>query len=173
MSEATEQNQVVALVDPEWTVTEEVPEPPIESVVGVWPLLPDGDRGLFLPNPAYRPSTPDSPLDPVDAVLGLISRGEADAELLPDLLRGAVLAVAVDEEGVAIVRPAPDGVPSALVTTSFGHRDRVTATDWLPMTLPDLAEALPPHGVDVLLNPGAPTSMRLLADAVRAAAAEE
>ncbi|MFD9964186.1 type VII secretion system-associated protein [Amycolatopsis sp. NPDC058986] len=173
MSDAAEQNQMVALIDPGWTATEEVPEPPIESLVGAWPLLPDGDRGLFLPNPAYRPSTPDSPLDPVDAALGLISRGEADAELLPELLRKAVFGVAVDEEGVTIVRPAPDGVPSALVTTAFGHRDRVTAADWLPMTLPQLAEALPSHGVDVLLNPGAPTSMRLLADAVRAAAAEE
>ncbi|GAA1991462.1 type VII secretion system-associated protein [Amycolatopsis minnesotensis] len=171
MSEATEQARVWALVDPGWTATDEVPEPPIEALVGAWPLAPDGGRGLFQPNPGYRPSTPDSPLDPVDAVIGAIARDEADAEQLPALLREVTFGVAVDDQGVVIVRPAPDGVPSALVTTSHGHRDRVAAAGWLTVSLAELADALPDQGVDVLLNPGAPNSLRLLADAVRATAA--
>ncbi|GAA4531714.1 type VII secretion system-associated protein [Amycolatopsis samaneae] len=173
MTEAVEQGQMRVLVDPGWTATDEAPEPPIEAMVGAWSLLPDGEYGLFMPNPAYRPSTPDAPLDPVDALLGGIARGEAEAEQLPALLRKVLFGIAVDEEGAAIVRPAPDGAPSALVTTSYGHRDRVPAADWLAVTLPQLAEALPATGVDVLLNPGAPNSLRLLADAVRATAAEE
>lgn len=38
---------------------------------------------------------------------------------------------------------------------------------WREVTLVELAETLPPEGVDVLLNPGAPASMRLAAAAVR------
>jgi hypothetical protein len=68
---------------------------------------------------------------------------------------------------VALVRPAPDGVPSVLVATSFGHRRVADVPHWADITVRQLARALPAQGVDVLLNPGAPASMRLLADAVR------
>jgi len=166
------QGGLLLLIDSGWAPTDEAPDPPMEAVVGAWLVNPDGVRGRFQPNPVYRPSEPDSPLDPVDAVLGLLAQGQIDADLLPAVLRDVMFGVAVDEQGSAIVRPAPDGAPAILVTTSYGHRARVDADGWLDVTLVQLAAALPATGVDVLLNPGAPASMRVLADAVRAAAAE-
>jgi len=160
------------LIDSEWEPTDEAPDPPTEAVIGAWLVSPDGVRGRFQPNPVYRPSKPGSPLDPVDAVLGLLANGEIDADVLPVVLRDVMFGVAVDEQGSAIVRSAPDGAPAILVTTSYGHRARVDAAGWLDVTLVQLAAALPVRGVDVLLNPGAPASMRVLADAIRAAAAE-
>lgn len=166
------QGGLLLLIDSEWAPTDEASDLPTEAVIGAWLLNPDGVRGRFQPNPLYRPSKPDSPLDPVDAVLGLLARREIDPDLLPAVLRDVMFGVAVDEQGIAIVRPAPDGVPAVLVTTSYGHRARVDAAGWRDVTLVQLAAALPARGVDVLLNPGAPASMRVLADAVRAAAAE-
>lgn len=163
---------LILLLDPAWEPTEDEPSPPVTVAIGAWPLSPDGTRGHFQPNPAYVPSTPDSPLDPVDAALHMLARGEFDADELPAVLGDVVFGVAVDDDGNAIVRRAPDGVPAMLVTTSYGHRDRVDATGWVNVTLAELADGLPEQGVDVLLNPGAPTSMRLLAAAVRAAAAD-
>lgn len=160
---------VYFLIDEAWQPTEDAPDTPITAIIGAWPLN-DGVRGRFQPNPLYFPSTKDSPLDPVDAVLGRLARGEFDADLLPEVLGDVVLGIALDEQGIAIVRRAPDGVPAVLVTTSYGHRERVDAAGWRNVTLTQLAQALPARGVDVLLNPGAPTSMRVLADAVRAAA---
>jgi hypothetical protein len=165
------QGGLLLLIDSEWAPTDEAPDPPMEAVIGAWLVNPDGVRGRFQPNPVYRPSKPDSPLDPVDAVLGLLAHGELGADLLPAVLCDVMLGVAVNEQGIAIVRPAPDGVPAVLVTTSYGHRARVDAAGWRDVTLVQLAAALPARGVDVLLNPGAPASMRVLADAVRAAAA--
>ncbi|MEV0679404.1 type VII secretion system-associated protein [Actinosynnema sp. NPDC050436] len=161
------QGVLLLLIDSAWTPTDAVPDPPPAAVVGGWPVLPDGSRGRFEPNPGHRPSTPDSPLDPVDAVLGLLARGEVGADVLTAALRDVVLGVAVDERGAAVVRPAPDDVPSVLVTTSPGHRRRVRAAGWRDVVLEQLAAALPDRGVDVLLNPGAPMSLRLPADTVR------
>jgi hypothetical protein len=165
------QGGLLLLIDSEWAPTEEAPDPPMEALLGAWLVKPDGVRGRFQPNPVYRPSNPDSPLDPVDAVLGLLARGEIGADQLPAVLCDVVFGVAVDERGIAIVRPAPDGVPAVVVTTAYGHRDRVGAAGWRDVTLAQLADALPARGVDVLLNPGASASMRVLADAIRAAAA--
>ncbi|MFL6124416.1 type VII secretion system-associated protein [Actinophytocola sp.] len=161
---------VFFLIDPAWQPTEEGEATPVTSVIGAWPVTEAG-RGRFQPNPLYLPSTKDSPLDPVDAVLRLLARGEFDPDQLPEVLSDVMLGIALDEQGVAIVRHAPDGVPAVLVTTSYGHRLRIDAAGWRNVTLTQLAEALPARGVDVLLNPGAPTSMRVLADAVRAVAA--
>jgi hypothetical protein len=172
MTAATDESTggVYFLIDSAWEPTEEGQDTPVTSIIGAWPVT-DGVRGRFQPNPLYLPSTKDSPLDPVDGVLGLLARGEFDPDQLPEVLGDVTLAIALDEQGVAIVRRAPDGAPSVLVTTSYGHRDRVEAAGWRNVTLAQLAEALPARGVDVLLNPGAPRSMRVLADAVRAAAA--
>jgi hypothetical protein len=104
----------------------------------------------------------------VDAVLRALAGGEDVADRLPVVLRDTVLGIATAGDGTALVRPAPDGVPSVQVATAHGHRARVgDAVRWLDVTVEELAAALPPHGVDVLLNPGSPASMRLLADAVR------
>ncbi|ALG10352.1 type VII secretion system-associated protein [Kibdelosporangium phytohabitans] len=171
MTEDDTLGNLLLLIDPAWAPDEGSDETPVESMIGAWLVNPDGTCGWFQPNPVYRPANPNSPLDPVDAVLGMIAREETGAAgLLPAVLADMTFGVALDEEGTAIVQLAPDGMPSVLVTTSYGHRDRVEAAGWRNTTLAELAAALPSQGVDVLLNPGASTSMRLLADAVREAA---
>ncbi|QKV74014.1 type VII secretion system-associated protein [Amycolatopsis sp. Hca4] len=162
--------ELLLLFDPAFTLAgqEAVPE---HVVLGAWLLDGTGMPSRFHPNPHYRPGSPDSPLDPVDAVLRALSAGEDVADRLPVVLRDTVLGIATAEDGTALVRPAPDGVPSVQVATSPGHRAGApAAARWLDVTVEELAAALPPHGVDVLLNPGSVASMRLLADVVRALA---
>jgi hypothetical protein len=158
---------LLLLIDREWQPTEEQPDPPVEVLLGAWLVDADGRADRFQPNPVYRPLSPESPLDPVDAVLRAVAETGEGAADLPSVLRTATLGIAVDAQGVALVRPAPDGVPSVLVATSFGHRRVADVPHWADITVRQLARALPAQGVDVLLNPGAPASMRLLADAVR------
>ncbi|UOZ06973.1 type VII secretion system-associated protein [Amycolatopsis sp. WQ 127309] len=163
--------QLQLLLDPSWTESEEAPNPPVEAIVGGWAITGEGLRSRFCSNPGYRPSSPYAALDPVDGVLRVLVRGGDDAETitphLPPALFDTVLAIAVDEQGVALVRSAPDGAPSVLVATAYGHRALLDVPGWLDVTLHDLAAALPEKGVDVLLNPGAPASMRVPADVVR------
>ncbi|UMP06973.1 type VII secretion system-associated protein [Amycolatopsis sp. EV170708-02-1] len=165
---------VMLLIDPAWEATDEAPEPPVSALLGVWALTEAGDRGRFQSNPVYQPITADSPLDPVDAVLRLLARDDQDqalpASMLESVLRDVTLSIALNEQGAALVRPAPDGVPSVLVTTAAGHSRRLAVPGWRALTVEQLAEALPARGVDVLLNPGAPASMRVLADVIRRAA---
>jgi hypothetical protein len=140
-------------------------------MVGGWWVRPDGTTGPFEANPDYVPSRPGLPTDPVDATLRLVVRGEADAEALLDSLLDAVLSVAVDERGSPIVAPAPDGHPSILVASSPSHRRAVGSTRWQEVSAVDLAAALPAEGLDVLLNPGASASIRILASALKRAVA--
>ncbi|MEV7043870.1 type VII secretion system-associated protein [Amycolatopsis sp. NPDC051061] len=159
--------ELLLLFDPAFTLDgqETVPE---HVVLGAWFVDEAGTPSRFHPNPHYRPSSPDSPLDPVDAVLRALAAGEDVADRLPVVLRDTVLGIATAEDGTALVRPAPDSVPSVQVATSHGHRAHVgDAVRWLDVTVEQLAAALPPHGVDVLLNPGSAAAMRLFADAVR------
>ncbi|EWC60580.1 hypothetical protein UO65_4127 [Actinokineospora spheciospongiae] len=160
---------LLLLIDNEWRSTAAEPDPPVSAVLGAWPVT-DGTRGRFQPNPVYQPSSPDSPLDPVDAVLREAARG-GSADELPALLRDAVLGIAVDEEGNAVVGPTPDGAHAVLVTTAPGHRPRVDAPHWFPVDVRQLAESLPEQGIDVLLNPGGPAAMRMPAEVVRSIAA--
>ena len=162
--------ELVFLIDPQWRPSEGDTRTPLTAIIGAWRVAEDGTRGRFQPNPVYLPSAPDAPLDPVDAVLGLLAKGEFDPDDLPSVLGEVVFGIALDEQGVAIVGYAPDGVPVVLVTSSYAHRERVEAADWRSVTAVELAEALPESGVDVLINPGAHTSMRVLADVIRAAA---
>ncbi|TDV38613.1 hypothetical protein CLV71_12756 [Actinophytocola oryzae] len=157
---------MVVLIDPEWSPAREGDAPPPEAVLGGWRASADGDR--FEPSPRYRPTRPDSPTDPADAVLRLVVRGDADGDRLLAVLDDVYLGVAVDEAGAAVIAPSPDEVPSMLVVTAPAHRVRVAAPSWLEMvTLRDLAGVLPDDGVDVLVNPGAPYSMRVLASAIK------
>ncbi|MCX2731514.1 type VII secretion system-associated protein [Saccharopolyspora sp. NFXS83] len=155
------------LTDPAWTPEDEQSEPPGEVLLGGWPMWPDGSWGRFQANPGYRPMNPDSPSDPVDAVLRLMVRDDYGADALLSVLEDTALEIALDENGVAVVDRAPDGVPSVLVVTAPIHRDRVGADDWRGTHAAEIAEALPETGVDVLLNPNSPASMRLSADALR------
>lgn len=161
--------QWLLLVDPDWqpSSAEENENPPVEMVVGGWFVDADGAPGRFRPNPAYAPADPNAPSDPVDATLRLVLDQRADAEQLLETAREVVLGVGVDERGSAVVAPAPDDVPSVLVTTAPRHRERVHVDDWVEVTVEELAEALPREGVDVLLNPGAPASMRVRTESLR------
>ena len=159
------------LIDPAWDTARDG-TPPADAVVGGWLLDADGGTGPFHPNPDYRPSHPDSPTDPVDATLRLVNRGEADADALLATMVTAVLGVAMDEQGNPLVAAAPDGVPSVLVTTAPGHRSRVrAAAGWQEVRAEELAEVLPDNGVDLLVNPGAPASMRIVAASLKQAVA--
>ena len=157
----------VFMIDPAWEQRDEDAQPPAEAVVGGWYVDEDGETGLFQPNPDYQPSEPDLPTDPVDAAVQLVVRGDTDGEELLNALPQVMYGVALDEEGNPVVAPAPDDVPSVLVTTAPAHRSRVNVENWAEVTVRELAEALPDEGVDVLLNPGAPASMRLLASIVK------
>ncbi|WP_370942213.1 type VII secretion system-associated protein [Amycolatopsis sp. cg5] len=161
--------RLILLFDPAFEPDQQ-DEVPSHVVLGAWLLNEAGVPSRFQPNPHYRPSTPDSPLDPVDAVLRALVRGEDVADQLPVVLRDSVLGIAAHADGTAVIRPAPDGVPSVQVATSYGHRAAVGDVGWLDVTLGQVAGALPAEGVDVLLNAGSPASMRLTASAVRAAA---
>lgn len=170
---AEPQDEWLMLLDPSWQQSTDDANPPPEAVLGGWRLTPSGGPTLFQGNPGYQPATPDSPTDPADATLQLVARGEADGEQLLVVLRDCLLGVAVDAEGVAVVVPAPDDVPSVLVTTAPAHRRSVPVPDWLEVTLPELAESLPAEGIDVLLNPGAPCSMRLMTKVIKLFLAED
>lgn len=142
--------------------------PPVEAMIGAWPLRPDGTALPFQPNPDYRPPTPDSPTDLVDAAAQLVIAGRAAGESVLWALRDSVHWLAVDETGTPEVDNAPDGVPCVLVVTSGTHRDRVRGPRWRELTGPELAAVLPEQ-TDVMINVGGPAAMRLIGDVVRAA----
>ncbi|MGW4482231.1 type VII secretion system-associated protein [Amycolatopsis sp. NPDC004368] len=173
----TANDQWVLLVDPAWTPAStedgaEVEAPPLPAIVGGWLAREDGGVGEFEPNPAYEPSGPDSPTDPLDATLRLAARGEAGFEQLAAVLRTTTLSVALDADQEPIVAPSPDDIPCVLVTSAPAHRTRVRAAGWSPLPPSELPALLAEYDdVDLLVNPGAPGCTRLLADTIRDALA--
>jgi hypothetical protein len=169
-------SDLLVLVDPGFEPSAAVPEPPLESIVGGWEVAPDGSTGRFRPNPGHIPSGPEVPSDPVDAVLRLLARSEADGEELLAALGEVDLEVAFGADAAVLVAPAPDGVPCVLATTAPRHRAAVAdagdppAAGWREVTVAELAAALPEQGVDVLLNAHGPAPMRVTAAAMREAA---
>ncbi|AUI60366.1 type VII secretion system-associated protein [Amycolatopsis sp. BJA-103] len=162
-----------ALIDPAWSPSDEQAVVPLDKIIGVWAADDKGQEPLFRPNPAYVPTEPGAHLDLVDGVLQLLARGaDVGVPQLAAALADALLGIAVDDEGTALVRPAPDGMPSVLVATAPGHRPPVDTPGWRAVTVAKLARFLPEQGVDVLLNPGAPTSMRVSAGLIREAAGQ-
>ncbi|GAA3558731.1 hypothetical protein GCM10022222_47820 [Amycolatopsis ultiminotia] len=166
-------DQWVLLVDPAWRPGSaddgaEVPSPPPQAVVGGWLAREDGSVSRFEANPSYEPSGEESPTDPLDAVLRLTARGEADFDQLAAVFRESAFSVAVDTDQMPLVSTSPDNIPCLLVTSAPAHRRRVRAAGWRPASSSDLLHLLDQHdGVDLLLNPGAPGCLRLLADSVR------
>jgi hypothetical protein len=66
-----------------------------------------------------------------------------------------------------------------LVATAPAHSRRIMLAEevpgigaWVEIELAQLVDVLPEQGVDVLLNPGAPSSMRLVAAALREVVAD-
>jgi hypothetical protein len=181
-------DQWVFLIDPVWQAENsakaeggagEPPRPPLEAVVGGWFVAEDGETGRFHANPDYEPSSPDSPTDPVDATLHLVVRGDGDADQLLSTMRESAFGIAVNAENTPVVVLSPDEVPCVLVATAPAHSRRISEVEGLPevaawaeVSLEQLVGLLPEEGVDVLLNPGAPASMRLLAAVLRETVAD-
>jgi hypothetical protein len=182
-----EGDQWVFLIDPAWQAEqpepaegEERPRPPLEVVVGGWFVEQDGTTSRFHANPDYLPTRPDSPTDPVDATLQMVTRGEAEpGELLSIMTEGSVFGVAVTEENTPVVVMSPDEVPCVVLATAPAHSRRIAEIEeldniaaWAEVSLEQLVGLLPEEGVDVLVNAGAPASIRLIAAALRQALAE-
>ncbi|MFC9249895.1 type VII secretion system-associated protein [Amycolatopsis thailandensis] len=164
------ESRLMFLLDPAFE-SEEGQDTPVDAIIGGWLIDGNGTRGRFQPNPEFRPRSAESPLDPVDALLRQLLGGADIADEFVAALSDAVLGVAVDEEGSALIRSSPDGVPCLVVATAFGHRGALGEHGrWLDVSVEDLAAALPAEGVDVLLNPDSTASMRVLAETVRTAA---
>jgi hypothetical protein len=147
------------LVDPAW-VREGDERPPRRAIMGGWLVDDHGRAGLFRPNPEFRPTGPNTPTDPIDAVLRLVGRGEAMVDQLVPTLRDAIVELAVDQVNLPLIGPAPDGVPCVGVATAPLHRVRATGARWREMPGRNLAGVVP-RDTDILLNPESPAAFRL------------
>lgn len=148
----TAEDQIAYLIDPGWRPTPGQPDPGPAQVVGAWILRADGGIEGFQSNPDYVPSDPGSPTDPVDAVLQILALDREDGlrpedetmELLDTVLVEARLGVALDENGVAVVRAAPGGgsspssPPPRTATGSPASRPgaRPPPRSWPPLSPP-------------------------------------
>ena len=154
------------LMDPEWQRLEDEQEPPLEAVVGLWPVHPDGSMGRFRSNPEYVPRHPGSPSDPIDALLRLAMRGDAQMEQLQLVLRDSLVDLAMNGDGRPLILKSPDDLACVVVATGTPHRARTFAPEWRRVELEELVAQLA-DGVDVLINPGGPATVRLTGDFIR------
>ncbi len=154
------------LMDPQWRPQPGDEAPPMEAVVGLWPLAADGAVGSFRSNPGYLPRDQDAVTDPLDAMLRLVLQGRARAERLQVMMRDALLGAAVGGDGRPLIALSPDQVRCVMVATSVTQQRRVSSPDWQQVDLMALVGLLP-DGVDVLFNPDGPVPFRLTGDFVR------
>ncbi|WP_433261103.1 type VII secretion system-associated protein [Actinosynnema sp. CS-041913] len=157
------------LMDPAWTATGEETEPPVESVMGLWPVDADAGLGRFRANPGYVPSDPEAPADPLDALFRLLTAGRPVAAQVRLLLRDSEYEVALGEDGDPLVVQSPDRVSCLLVATSPWYRSSSPeVASWQRVGIEELTDLLS-AGADVLFNPGSPGSLRLVAAFVKSA----
>ncbi|WP_410604743.1 type VII secretion system-associated protein [Amycolatopsis sp. lyj-90] len=154
------------LMDPVWSPSSENDSPPIEAVVGLWPVEADGKVGKFRANPDYLPAGEDSPSDPLDAVLRLVLQGRAEPEQIQLMLRDSLFDIAMNGDGRPLVTKSPDDVPCCVVATGEAYRRRIASPGWRRIDLGELTGLLA-DGIDVLFNPGGPASVRLAGDFMR------
>ncbi|MGW4127750.1 type VII secretion system-associated protein [Amycolatopsis japonica] len=154
------------LMDPAWRPVAENDPPPIEAVVGLWPMEEEGKLGKFRANPDYVPTDENSPSDPLDAVLRLVLQERAEAEHIQLILRDTLVDIAMHGDGNPLITKSPDDILCVVVATGEPHRRRLVAPDWSRIDLGELVELLA-DGVDVLFNPGGPASVRLTGDFMR------
>lgn len=154
------------LMDPSWSPSAEDETPPIEAVVGLWPVEDGGRLGKFRANPEYVPSDEDSPSDPLDAVLRLMLQGRAEVEHIQLMLRDSLFDIAMNGDGRPLVTKSPDDIPCVVVATGEAHRRRVGSPEWRRIGLDELVVLLA-DGVDVLFNPAGQASVRLTGDFIR------
>lgn len=157
------------LMDPEWTASAEQTEPPVASIMGLWPVEADGELGRFRANPHYVPGVADAPADPLDALFRALTARRAVPDQVRLLLRDSELEVALGPAGHPLIVRSPDDVSCVLVATSPWYRlSSVAVESWRRVTIEELTDLLP-AGTDVLFNPGSPGSLRLVSAFVRSA----
>ncbi|MGW6449809.1 type VII secretion system-associated protein [Lentzea sp. NPDC055074] len=154
------------LVDPAWQPRGDEDLPPIEAVVGLWPVEDGGTLGRFRANPRHVPSDEDAPTDPLDAVLRLALHSRASAEQVQLMVRDSLFDLAMNGDGRPLILRSPDDVPCAVIATGEAHRTRVESPGWRRIDLDELVVSLA-DGVDVLVNPGGPAAVRLAGDFLR------
>ncbi|AGL14090.1 type VII secretion system-associated protein [Actinoplanes sp. N902-109] len=154
------------LMDPDWRPQPGDEVPPIEAVIGLWPIGVDGSVGSFRSNPDYEPRDDDSVTDPLDAMLRLAMQGQVRAEQLQVMMRDAVLSTALNGDGRPLIVKSPDDVRCVVVATSVAQQRRVSSPEWQQADLMALVSLLP-DDVDVLFNPGGPVPFRLTGDFIR------
>nr|WP_067494857.1 type VII secretion system-associated protein [Actinoplanes sp. TFC3] len=161
-----DQENYFLLMDPDWRPQPGDEVPPLEAVIGLWPIDADGTVGAFRGNPDYEPRDDNSVTDPLDAMLRLAMQGQVRAEQLQVMMRDALLAAALNGDGRPLILKSPDDVRCVVIATSAAQQRRVSSPDWQQVDLMALV-ALIPDGVDVLFNPGGPVPFRLTGDFVR------
>ncbi|MFE3173132.1 type VII secretion system-associated protein [Amycolatopsis sp. NPDC059090] len=154
------------LMDPAWRPQAENEPPPIEAVVGLWPVEEGGKLGKFRSNPQYEPSDENSPSDPLDAVLRLVMKGDATAEHIQLILRETLFDIAMNGDGRPLITQSPDDKLCTVIVTSEVHRLRINAPDWERVDLDELVELLE-DDIDVFINPGGASAVRLDGDFIR------
>ena len=151
----------VYAVDPMFDDGRQVPG---HAVIGAWKVDDRGQVGQeFTPNPNYRPSPLGAgfrePRSQLEADLQLAATGyRAMGEVLGELL-DATLHTYARPDGAIFV--ADDGGDRLLQV--FTDEDAVKATGWpdvQALTGLQAVEQLP-EGVDLLVNPGVPPTLRL------------
>ncbi|MCA2217464.1 type VII secretion system-associated protein [Jidongwangia harbinensis] len=154
------------LMDPDWRPQPDEEVPPIEAVIGLWPLAADGSVGPFRSNPGYEPRDENPVTDPLDAMLRLTMQGRAPAEQLQLLMRDALFEVALNGDQRPLIVKSPDDVRCVVVATSMPQVRRISAPQWQHQDLTGVVSLLP-DGVDVLFNPGGAVPFRLTGDFLR------
>jgi hypothetical protein len=100
----------------------------------------------------------------VDAAVRLAANGDLTTEKLFSVIRDSTFAVALDEDDAPVVTPSPDDIPSLLVVTAPPHQRRVRTDKWQAMTAAELADLVIERSADILINPGAACSIRLVGE---------
>ncbi|MEV4703723.1 type VII secretion system-associated protein [Actinoplanes sp. NPDC049316] len=154
------------LMDPDWRPRPEDEVPPIEAVIGLWPLTADGSLGSFRSNPDYVPRDEDAVTDPLDAMLRLAMEGRMQADQLQLMMRDSLFEVALNGDGRPLIVRSPDDVRCVVVATSVPQLRRISSPDWQRTDLTGVVSLLPDE-VDVLFNPGGPVPFRLTGDFLR------
>lgn len=159
-AEAVRNGDWFVLIDPVWSGSDTDGSPPVEAVVGGWELGADGSAGPFRPNPRYRPSGPEVPTDPVDAVMRRVAVGERLGADLVRMLRDSVVELGCDVSDRPLLGTTPDGTPCVVVVTAELQKKDVEVDRWLPIHGRFLADAVP-SGAEVLINPTGSAPVRI------------
>ncbi|WP_159851083.1 type VII secretion system-associated protein [Nocardia sp. CY41] len=165
-SSAVRHGDWFVLFDPNWSGDPTRDTPPVEVMVGGWRLEENGTLGPFRPNPGYRPQTPDTSSDPIDALLRLIAAGQDCGDQIVPTLLHTVVEIACDEDNRPRTALSPDDIPCVVVVTAELHKQHLPVPCWVSVLGSRLPEIIP-DGTDVWVNPGSDHPFRLAATAIR------